>query len=50
MFSGNNLWGHVHFKDFGVSIVTVGYCILVPDFYLVLYYMAFDAEKNNLVD
>ena len=33
-----------HYKDLLGSIIRVGYCILVQDFFLVVY-MALDAEK-----
>ena len=38
------VYGNMHFKDPLGSVIREGYCIPVPDFYI-LCYMAFDAEK-----
>ena len=40
------VYGDMHLKDLG-SVARIGYCIPVPDFYLVLHGLSFDAEKHS---
>ena len=42
------IYGDMHLKDLLGSIIRIGYCVLVPDFYLVLH--VFRCRKSTIKD